>query len=225
MEINTKTYKLSVFEKWPKVFSTFYQYGFHNFSPEYGSLELNNTNTTKFIIYGENMKEKGLMCSLYPLENKEIGKYINEKFSFMNFYDDKIEIICSFNKKGKYLVHFLGNKGDSIIHTSILSYIVNLANNSKKVLKFSEIYQGHKLINIIEPIFDNLKSGKKVKFKLKSNINKIFIDNGGEKEYLEKDKEGFFEKEITIKGKPETELEIGETFGLLRSTYYKYITN
>ena len=176
-QLTKKIYKLSEFEKWPKVFSNFYEFGFRQFYPEEGCLELNDKNIIKFVIYGENMKEKGLMCSISLLGNK--GKINNkkEKLSFMKFYNDKIEINCSFNKKGKYLVDFLGNKGDSLTHTSILSYTVKVEKNSKQILTFPETFHGHELINIIEPLNGVLKSGEKVKFKLESDLETIFISS------------------------------------------------
>ena len=116
-----KIYKLNEFEKWPKIYSNFYQYGFRQFYPDEGCFELNNTNTTKFIIYGENTKQKGLMSSIYLLGNNGKEKKIEDNLSLIHFYEDKIEIDCIFNKKGKYLVIFFGNKGDSLTHTSILS--------------------------------------------------------------------------------------------------------
>ena len=221
-QLTKKIYKLSEFEKWPKVFHIFYECGFRHFYPEEGSFELNESNTTKFIIYGENMKKKGLMCSISLLGNKENKNKENEKLSFMNFYDDKIEIYCSFNKKGKYLVSFLGNKGDSIIHTSVLSYTVKVANNSKKILNYPETYYGHELINIIKPLNGILNSGEKVKFKLESDLETIFIENGVEKEYLKKNEDGFFEKEILIKEKSGGQVTIGKSNGFLLSSYYIY---
>ena len=221
-QLTEKTYKLSEFEKWPQVHSQFYQYGFKHFYPEEGYFELNNTNSSKFIVFGENMKKKSVMCSICLLGDNNKEKKIDEKISFVNFFDDKIEISCWFNKKGKYLVHLLGNKGDSAIHTSIISYTVKVAKDSKNVMTFPETYQGHELINIIQPLNGCLKSGEKVKFKMISDIKEILIRGDGIDETLVKNKEGFFEKDIIIKGKPGGKIKIMQSFGLLLSTYYIY---
>ena len=168
------------------------------------------------------MKEKGLMCEISLLGNKGNRNKGEEKLCFMNFYNDRIEINCYFNKKGEYLVIFLGNKGNSLVHTSILSYTVKVENNSKQILTYPETYYGNELINIIEPLNGILKSGEKVKFKFESDLEKIFIKNGEETIYLEKNEEGFFEKEIIIKANSEGKLKIGQSKGFMLSSFYAY---
>ena len=221
-QLTEKTYKLSEFEKWPEVYSEFYQFGFRHFYPEEGYFELNNTNSTKFILYGEDMKKKGVMCSISLLGDNNKERKIEEKLSFINFFDDRIEISCSFNKKGKYLISLLGNKGDSLTHTSIISYTVKVANNSKNIMTYPETYNGHKLINIIEPLNAHLKLGENVKFKMVSDIEEIFISGTDIDETLVKNEEGFFEKDIIIKGKSGGKISIGKTDGFIRSTYFVY---
>ena len=221
-QLTEKTYKLSEFEKWPEVYSEFYQFGFRHFYPEEGYFELNNTNSTKFILYGEDMKKKGVMCSISLLGDNNKERKIEEKLSFINFFDDRIEISCSFNKKGKYLISLLGNKGDSLTHTSIISYTVKVVNNSKNIMTYPETYNGHKLINIIEPLNAHLKIGENVKFKMVSDIEEIFISGTDIDETLVKNEEGFFEKDIIIKGKSGGKISIGKTDGFIRSTYFVY---
>ena len=221
-QLTKKTYTLDEFEKWPKIHSNFYQCGFSKYYPNEGYFEIKSSNTTKFIIYGENIKEKGLMCSIHLLNNKNDIKNIEEKLSLINFYNDKIEIDCIFNKKGKYKIDFLGNKGDSLIHSSALSYVVKVVNNAKIPLSYPKIFSGSKNINIIEPLYDKLKSGKKIKFKMKSDIEKIVISNGGTTEYIENNGDGYFEKEIIIKAKPGETLLIGKSEGFLSIYYYSY---
>jgi len=218
-QLTKKIYTLIEFEKWPCIHSNFYQCGFRDFSPEEGYFELKDSNTKKFIIYGENIKGKGLMCSHYLLNGKMQKE---EHLSLINFYNDKIEIDCIFNKKGKYKVDFLGNKGDSLIYTSALSYVVNVFKDAKILLSYPEAFSGSESINIIEPLYDKLKSGEKVKFKMKSDLKEIFISNGDIEEYLDKNKDGFFEKEITIKAKPGEMIEIGQSQGCIINYYYRY---
>ena len=221
-QLTEKTYKLSEFEKWPQVYSEFYQFGFRHFYPEEGYFELNNTNSTKFILYGEDMKKKGVMCSISLLGDNNKERKIEEKLSFINFFDDRIEISCSFNKKGKYLISLLGNKGDSLTHTSIISYTVKVANNSKNIMTYPETYNGHKLINIIEPLNAHLKLGENVKFKMVSDIEEIFISGTDIDETLIKNEEGFFEKDIIITGKSGGKISIGKADGFIRITYFVY---
>ena len=221
-QLTKRIYTLEEFEKWPDIYSIFYQCGFRTFIPEEGLIELKNSNTQKFTIFGDNIKNKGLMCSIYLLDSKNKEKVVDEKLSFIHFYDNKIEIDCIFNKKGKYKVGFVSNNGDSMIYISALYYVVNVENDSKINLSFPETFSGSNKINIIEPFYDKLKSGEKVKFKMISDIDKIFIVNGDTKEYLEKNENGFFEKEIVIKSKPGDKIGIGESHGFLISYYYYY---
>ena len=221
-QLTKRIYTLEEFEKWPDIYSIFYQCGFRTFIPEEGLIELKNSNTQKFTIFGDNIKNKGLKCSIYLLDSKNKEKVVDEKLSFIHFYDNKIEIDCIFNKKGKYKVGFVSNNGDSMIYISALYYVVNVENDSKINLSFPETFSGSNKINIIEPFYDKLKSGEKVKFKMISDIDKIFIDNGDTKEYLEKNENGFFEKEIVIKSKPGDKIRIGESDGFHISYYYYY---
>ena len=220
-QLTEKTYTLSEFEKWPQIFSNFYQYGFTSFYPEEGCLELKNTNSTQFILYGENMKKKGVMCSIYLLSGNNKEKKMSDKLSLINFYNDRIEINCSFNKKGKYLISLLGSEGDSLTHTSIISFTVKVAKNSKNIMSYPETYDDHELINIIEPLNVPLKSGKKIKFKMESNIKKIFISGDDLDEILVKNKDGFFEKDIII-GKSGGKIKIGKSDDYINDTYYVY---
>jgi len=104
----------------------------------------------------------------------------------------------------------------------VLSYAINVEKDAKFALSFPETYEGNNLINIIEPLYDNLKSGEKIKFKFKSDIENIVISNGEEKEHLKKNENGFFEKEIVIKAKPGGNIQIGQSFGFMTSYYYRY---
>ena len=67
-----------------------------------------------------------------------------------------------------------------------------------------------------------LKSGEKVKFKFESDLETIFIQNGDETEYLEKNEEGLFEKEIIIRAQSGGHVTIGKSNGFILSSYYIY---
>ena len=71
----------------------------------------------------------------------------------------------------------------------------------KKELKYPLFYNESKSIQIYEPLYNDIKSGDKVKFKIKSDLDKIIIID--EKwYYLTKNKNGFFEKEIIVRNHP-----------------------
>ena len=91
----------------------------------------------------------------------------------------------------------------------ILEYVVNVENDAKEDLNFPMTYQGNEDINIVEPKYNNLKSGEKVKFKIKSNIKEIIIIDE-QWYYLKKNEEGFFELETVIKSKKGNTVVIGK---------------
>ena len=90
----------------------------------------------------------------------------------------------------------------------MLEYAVIVENNAIKNLKFPTFYAGKENINIIEPLYDNLKRGKKVKFKIESTLNDIIIIDE-EMHYLTRNKQGYFELEIKIKTKKGKNVIIG----------------
>lgn len=100
----------------------------------------------------------------------------------------------------------------------IITYIVKVIKDSKIYLSFPEIFKGFELITIKESLYDNLKSGEKVKFKMKSDLSTIVIKNGDTEEYLKENEYGFFEKEIILKAKPGEKINIGEY--IERKKYY-----
>ena len=59
-------------------------------------------------------------------------------------------------------------------------------------------YNETKNINLIEPLYDNLKSGEKVKFKIKSDLDTIILIDG-KWNYLKKMKMGFLKKKLQYK--------------------------
>lgn len=195
-QLTKKKYKLNEFLKWPLIKMNFYKYGFNKFSPEDGLITLKNKNEQKFIIYGENMNQKTGLCSTYLLEGNTYNQLNN--VSCIDFYDDKFEIICIFNKKGKYKVIIFGNseRGQKD-NKDILEYIINVNSDAKKELFYPHFYKGKSDIIIIEPLYNYLKSGEKVKFKIKSNLEEIIIIDG-KWNYLKKNDDGYFLFETNI---------------------------
>ena len=208
--LTKKKYSLEDFSKWPHVYSNFYSSGFYKYSPDNGSIELKNKNTQKITIWRNNMKNARASCNIYLLDGNVYKQQLN--ISYINVYDDRCEIDLIFNKKGKYKIQIYGNgTGDSTTH-SILDYTVNVENDAKKELYFPTPYDKAKNINIIEPMYDNLKSGEKVKFKIKSDLETIIIIDG-KWNYLNPKENGFFEDEITIQTQPGNNLIIGQKKG------------
>ena len=171
--LTQRKYSFEEFLKWPLVKNNFYKYGFEKYYPEEGLIELRNENSTKFIVYANNMSSKTAISDIYLLQGNVYQQVLNS--TNINFYEDKFEVDCIFNKKGKYKVEIFGNNDGSNHYRQILEYSVNVENDAKNSLKFPHSYSGSKDINIIEPLYDNLKHGQNVKFKIKSNLETLII--------------------------------------------------
>ena len=195
-QLTKRRYSFEEFLKWPLVKEEFYKCGFENYYPEEGLIELRSENSKKFIVYANNMSSKTAMADIYLLQGNVYQQLLNS--TSINFYDDRFEVDCIFNKKGKYKVTIFGNNDRSANKSNdILEYIVNVQNNAKKQLSFPMTYKGSEEINIIEPLYNNLKTGQRVKFKIKSNLDEIIIIDG-EWHHLHKNPNGYFELETTI---------------------------
>ena len=208
-QLTEKKYTLSDFLKWPQVFENFYAFGFNKYFPEEGFIEL-NSNTQNFIIWGNNISKNEASCNIFLLEGNIYQQQLN--LDRIKFLEGKIEFDFIFNKKGRYKIKLFANNDKGKVTHNIMTYIVDVQKESINELKFHYYYQEAKEIEIIEPIYDNIKSGQNVKFKIKTNLNDldtiIIID--GQWHYLNKDEQGFFEKEITIQTPPGKNIIIGK---------------
>ena len=172
-QLTQKKYTLDEFLNWPYIKSQFYTFGFEKCLPDKGLIELKDSNNQKFIIYGNDMNKKGATCDVYLLEGNTYKQRLNT--SCINFYNDRFEVDTIFNEKGKYKVQIYGNKERGNSYIDMLEYTVNVENDAKKKLSFPLFYSGKEDINVIEPFYDNLKSGENVKFKIKFNLDEIII--------------------------------------------------
>ena len=206
-QLTKKKYSLQDFLTWPKIYSYFFQYDFYKYNPEKGLIELKNKNTQKFIVWRKNMKSAGASCCIFLLEGNCYKQQLN--LSYVNYYDDRFEVDCIFNKKGKYKVQLFGNDTGDISTKGIIDYTVIVTNDAKNELFFPRTYNEAKNINLIEPLYDNLKSGEKIKFKIKSDLETIIIIDG-KWYYLQKKQNGYFEEEINIQTVPGKNVVIGK---------------
>ena len=206
-QLTKQTFTLEDFLKWPKINSNFFKYEFNKYIPEEGEINLTNNNSQKFQLFVDNIKQKNLTCNVFFLEGNCFNQQLN--VNLVNCYEDKFEIDCIFNKKGKYKVEFYANDNGTNHLDGIMDYIVNVNNQAKEELKFPHSYAGAKVVNIIEPKYDNLKSGSNVKFKIKSELDTIIII---EKQwhYLNKNEQGFFEEDIKIENEKGENIIVGK---------------
>jgi len=146
---------------------------------------------------------------------------ISFAFSGCNIFIS-FEIDCIFNKKGKYEVQIFGNSERGKGNQYILEYQVIVENDAKEQLSFPKCYSGKEEITIIEPIYDFLKSGEKIKFKINSDLDEIIIIDQIWN-YLKKNKEGYFEFETIIKSSRGQSIKISKKNGLHNSnTFAEY---
>ena len=99
-----------------------------------------------------------------------------------------------------------------------MEYIVNVENDAQKELFYPFSYGAVRDLYLIEPLYDNLKQGQKVKFKFKSDYFNTITIIDQEWNYLKKNNEGFFEKEIIIQSQS------GETISVCGNNNSSYTT-
>ena len=206
-QLTKQKYTLDDFLKWPKIDSYFFKYGFKKYIPETGEINLASNNSQKFQLFVDNIKQKNLTCNVFYLEGNCFNQQLNSEI--VNLYEDKFEIDCIFNKKGQYKVEFYANDDGTNHMNGIMNYIINVNNNAKEELKFPHSYAGAKAVNIIEPMYDNLKSGSNVRFKIKSELETIIIIDK-QWHYLNKNEQGFFEEEIKIENEKGKNVIVGK---------------
>jgi len=209
-QLTKKKYTLDDFERWPEIQSSFYKYGFIKFFPEEEVLKLKDANFQKFIVWGDDIKKKDVLCDVFFLQD---NTYFNQPcLSFVVPWEDRFEINCSFNKKGAYLIKIFGKNNGESVYNLMITYLVNAENDAKKELKFPHTYSESNAIKLIEPLYNGLKSGQKVKFKMESDLDTIIIKDVIS-HHLKRNEEGFFEKEIEIQSKPGENVMIGKPNG------------
>lgn len=206
-QLTKKIYTLDEFLKRPQINTNFHEFNFNKYFPEEGLITLKNKNKQKFIIWNDNMKNINASCKLYFEVNKSYKQILN--CDMINFFNNRFEVKCIFNQKGKYKIELFGNKDGGPKTYNILVYIIIVEKDNKKELKFPKFYNESKEIKIVKPLYNNIKSGDKVKFKIKSDLETIIIADE-EWHYLNKGENGFFEKEIVIKNSPGKQIIIGK---------------
>ena len=170
-QLTRKKYTFEEFLKWPRIGDKFFKFGFYKFYPEEGLINLNKSNLLDFKIWAKNMNNIISNCNIYLLEKNIYKQQLN--CHMINYYKDRIEIKCIFNKTGKYKVTLFGNNDGGLITYDIIEYTINVENKAKNKLFFPTLYSNSEEINIIEPLYDNIKKGDKIKFKIISDLDNI----------------------------------------------------
>ena len=206
-QLTQKKYTLDEFLNGPEIRLEFHKLGFTNFYPNEGTILLKDSNTQKFIVYGDNLNTKGAMCCLLYYENNVYNQKLGT--TKVNFYDDRFEADTIFNKKGKYRIQIFASDNREDNYVIILEYSVIVENDSEKEIFYPRFYRGNEGINVIEPLYDNLKSGENVKFIVKSNdYEKLIVCDDEKWIDMIKKENGFYELEIKIKAKKNDKVDI-----------------
>jgi len=163
------------------------------------------------------MNQKGATCNIFLFEGNSYVQQLNSNIT--SFYNDIFEISAIFNKKGKYKVAIYGNNDRGKNYFFVLEYAINVENDAIKKLTFPTFYAGKENINIIEPLYDNLRSGEKVKFKIESILNDIIIIDDDEWHYLKRNEQRYFEFETIIKTKKGKNVIIAHKTGFITAGY------
>ena len=161
---------------WADIKDSFYKFGFTKISHEEAILKLKDVNTQKFIIWGNDIKNKGILCNIYFLQNNTYYQQLG--LSLVITCEDRIEINCVYNKKGDYFIEIFGNNIGEDKSTLMIEYKVNIENDAETELKFPREYFGANAIKLIEPLCNVLKQGEKVKFKMELDLDTIIIMDG-----------------------------------------------
>ena len=89
------------------------------------------------------------------------------------------------------------------------SIVVCKYDKNRNILKLWNSWSCKEDLSIISPLYNNLRTGEKIKFKIKSNLDKIIIVDG-KWHYLEKNDKGYFELETIIQSKKGESVIIGK---------------
>ena len=134
--LTKKKYYIDNFIKWPKISSTFFNFKFFKFFPEDEVIELDNSNNLTFKVWKNGIIRANVHCIFYMLDGN-IYRSQNNSYR-INILEDKAEIECIFNKKGKYRIDIYGNKDGGRTTYSMIIYIVKVNKDAPKNLSFKK---------------------------------------------------------------------------------------
>ena len=138
------------------------------------------------------------MCYLLYYENNVYNQILGTtKVNFIMI--DSKPMLYLIKKENRIQIFARDNREDNYV--IILEYSVIVENDSEKEIFYPRFHQGNEGINVIEPLYDNLKSGENVKFIVKSNYEKLIVCDDGKWTDMIKKENGIYELEIKIKAK------------------------
>ena len=179
--------------------SKFFSFHFTDINLKKSQFEVNNIENIKIFYDIKNTNDIiDLSIDVYFLKDNE---YISEENCYYITKNEKyFEVKLIFNKMGSYKVCLYGKNQYMDDYDSMIEYYPTCKQDSVKELYFPIFYSDSSEIEVINPLYDNLKSGDDVKFIIKSNsLDEIIIIIGDKFYYVKKDGEGNFERTINRK--------------------------
>ena len=177
--------------------SCFFKYHFTDISVKKSHFEVNNYET--IIIYYDKKKTNDIIDISVDLCLLVENDYITENNCDYIIKNEKnFEIKLIFNKKGNYKFCLYAKNQYMDEYESMIEFYPECKQDLMNEVHFPTIYSDSSDIQIIQPLYDNLKIGQEVKFIIKSStLNEIIII--GDKPYcINKNNEGYFEQNIKI---------------------------
>ena len=185
---------LEEFGKIVKYKSEFYKY--FTTDVKYHTFKVKSQHIIRF----NKVNEKDNLGVLVKVYDKK-GNETNNALCMPLYNKNYIEFFYIFKKKGTYKTDIFASPKAQKTRNHIVEYYLECTEDFKQTestpFSLPEIYENN--ITIIEPIFNNLKKGKKATLKFRADeIDEITITN---EEWItvKKNQEGIFEKTITVK--------------------------
>ena len=177
--------------------SKFFTFHFTDINFKKSHFEVNNIESIKIFYDNENINDIiDLSIDIYFLKDNE---YISEENCYYIIKNEKyFEVKLIFNKMGSYKVCLYGKNQYMDDYDSMIEYYSICKQDAIEELYFPIFYSDSSEIELINPLYDNLKSGDEVKFMIKSKKLDEIIIIGDKFYYVKKDKEGNFERDIKI---------------------------
>ena len=180
--------------------SPFFVYHFTDINFKKSNFIVNNLEVFK--IYYDTKNTGDIIDISVDFEFLNNNSFIEEDNCYYIIKNEKFfEIKFIFNKVGNYKICIFGKNQYMDEYEEMLNYYPECNQNLQNELHFPEIYSYSSDIQIIQPLYDNLKSGDEITFIIKSNILDELIIIGNQFHYINKNKEGYFEKTIKIGAK------------------------
>ena len=166
---------------------------------DFGLIPLNHNN------FNFDLKDINSLCLHFKRDEKKKYKINVSGISLTNYENTKIlttqipnELFYTigFKVKGKYKIKILCE--DSGIFRQLIYEVTCEKDSENDFIKYKDFYQSD-VFQLIEPVFNFVKIGNKVKFKIASTLPDIYLKNSDYFEPMDKIGENVFEKSVMVK--------------------------